>query len=142
MEPHQSFMAEVMLLAIVLIMLVSRFWIIRHQPREKEDWVRDIFFGASALLCLASTSCLAWYCWKSIEVYQLAAVVVDQQIAAHARHSTVDLTHMTAAQVAALQSQISEERRSKIELLVTVMLLDSRYRRVLISPAPPYECTC
>ncbi|RPB18358.1 hypothetical protein L211DRAFT_815638 [Terfezia boudieri ATCC MYA-4762] len=131
MEPRQSLIAELVLLAVELIVLVLRFWVIRQQRRGLEDWVRDIIFIAGALLCLASTSCLLWYCWESIEVYRYATVVVDQKITAQARNSTVGLTHMTATQLAALQSQNSEQRELSIELMATVMLLDPWYRRFL-----------
>ena len=128
MEPHQSFIAELVLLAVGIIVLVLRFWVIRHQRRELEDWVRDIFFATSSILSLATTSCLAWYCWKAMKAYQLATVLVDQEIAAQARDSTVSLTGMTA-------KQLSEKRESKIELIATVTLMGTWYRRVLISPA-------
>ena len=118
MEPRQSFIAELVLLVVDLTVLVLRFGV-THQQRRREDLIRDIFFNTGAVLCLATTSCLVWYCWKSMEVYQYAAVVVDQKMAAQAS------TRMTDAQLA-------EQRESSIDLMAAAMLLDPWHRRVLI----------
>ncbi|KAF8429295.1 hypothetical protein EV426DRAFT_703090 [Tirmania nivea] len=108
MNPHQLFIAEIVILVVELTFLFLRYWIIRQQRPGSQDWVQEIFFGTSALLCLAATSCSAWYCWKSIEVYHRVKVIVDQEIAAQARNSTFDLEHEAM-----------------------VMLLDPSYRRFL-----------
>lgn len=117
-------------MVIILSILLSRFWVIRHQRRGPEDWIRDVLFATSTLLCIATTSCLAWYCWESIEVYKQATLVVDQKLLEKAANSTIDLASMTAAQLADLNSKIQAERNYKIEGLATIMLLDPWYRRV------------
>ena len=140
------------MLSLLPVLLVSRFWILRHQHRQRKpgggkqrqqqqhrvleeyEWLRDGFFTATVLMCIASTGSLAWYCWRSIAVYEQAAVVVDRKIMeaeAEAKAAAASsAANMTSSQVAALLGGIQAEREANIEGLATVMLLDPWYRKV------------
>ena len=130
MDAYKSFVAEVIMLSLLPVLFVSRFWILRHQTRALEDWIRDILFAVAILMCMATTSILAWYCWRSVDVYKQAAAIVDQKMEGAVTSSGVDTSKMTTAQLSAFVEKIQAERASKIEGLATMMLLDSWYRRV------------
>lgn len=130
MDAYKSFVAELVMLSILPVLFISRFWILRHQTRALEDWIRDGFFAVAILMCMATTSALAWYCWRSIDEYKQATAIVDQKMEGVVRNSGIDTSKMTMAQLSAFMEKIQAERASNIEGLATMMLLDSWYRRV------------
>lgn len=121
-NPAANFGVEIGLVSILFVLLVARFWVLRHTERRRADWIRDILYVLALFSCVGITTCLAYYCWKMISAYERAAIYVDHQMAEAARNSTQEAEQS--------QAEVQQKRAVLIEGAVTVEMLSSWYRRV------------